>query len=166
MKADIEANANAIAAIYKAGEGETPASGILVTEITRVEGKVQENTDDIAEINALLNTVSNEDNITSLKELAIWVEQHGSEAAEMAENITANTNAIAAINNETTGILATAKGYTDTQIPAALTAYKVKDVDNTTLQLSETGVASVKAISTDLLVQGTEELILNGGAAV
>jgi hypothetical protein len=58
-----------------------------------------------------------------------------------------------------------AKDYTDTQIPAALTAYKVKDVDNVTLQLSDTGIASVKAISTDLLVQGTLELVLNGGSA-
>lgn len=61
--------------------------------------------------------------------------------------------------------LQAAKDYTDTQIPAALAAYKVKDVDGVSLQLSDAGVASVKAVSTDLLVQGELELILNGGSA-
>ena len=80
----------------------------------------------------------------------------------MSEAITANTNAITAITaTDIPAALAEAKGYTDT----ALAAYKVKDVDGTTLQLSETGLASVKAISTDLLVQGELELVLNGGSA-
>ena len=51
--------------------------------------------DDIVEINALLHTVSDEDSITSLKELANWVETHGGEAAEMAKSIKANADAIA-----------------------------------------------------------------------
>lgn len=119
MAGNIQANTDAIKAIYNVAEDGTK-DGVLVTEIARVEKKVDD-----------------------------------------------NTSAIAAINHETTGILAQAKGYVDnTAIPQALAAYKVKDVDNTTLQLSETGVVSVKAVSTDLLTQGTEELILNGGTAV
>ena len=37
MAADIEENAKAIAAIYTPAEGETAASGVLVTEIARIE---------------------------------------------------------------------------------------------------------------------------------
>ena len=61
--------------------------------------------------------------------------------------------------------LQAAKDYTDAQIPAALAAYKVKDVDGVSLQLSDAGVASIKAVSTDLLTQGEFELVLNGGSA-
>ena len=58
----------------------------------------KKNADDIIAINALLNNVSDEDNITSLKELALWVEEHGGEAAEMAKSIKANADAIAAMD--------------------------------------------------------------------
>lgn len=77
-------------------------------------------------------------------------------------------NAIAAINNETTGILATANAYTDTKIgelPAATKdALGLVKVDDVTIQ-SIDGTISVKEISTDLLVQGTQELILSAGNA-
>ena len=86
----------------------------------------------------------------------------------MATQITANSNAIAAINNETTGILAVAKKYADDQIaaiPAATAeAFGLVKVDDKTIK-AEAGVLSVKEISTDLLVQGQQELILNGGTA-
>lgn len=62
-------------------------------EIARAAEK--KNADDIIAINAVLNTIDDEDSITSLKELAIWVEEHGTEAAEMAKSITANAEAIA-----------------------------------------------------------------------
>ena len=38
-------------------------------------------------------------------------------------------------------------------------------VDNKTIQAAEDGTISVKAVSTDLLTQGTQELILDGGKA-
>ena len=82
--------------------------------------------------------------------------------------VTATETAITNINNEETGILALAKKYTDDQIdaiPAATAdALGLVKVDNTTIQANE-GVISVKAISTDLLTQGQNELILNGGSA-
>ena len=118
MAGNIQANTDAIKAIYDVAEDGTK-SGTLVDEIARVEKKADD-----------------------------------------------NDTAIKAINNETTGILAQAKGYVDnTAIPNALASYLVKNVDGVSLQVSEDGVASVKAVSTDLLVQGTEELILNGGNA-
>jgi hypothetical protein len=71
-----------------------------------------------------------------------------------AENIAANTKKIGEVEASIPGALS-----------AALADYKVKNVDGTTIQLSDAGVASVKAISTDLLVQGELELVLNGGSA-
>ena len=105
----------------------------------------------------------------TLEEVAKWIANDKSGAAAMANDIAANKTAIAAINNETTGILAVSKKYTDDAIaglPAAsasaLGLVKVVDV---TIQSNE-GVISVKSVSTDLLTQGAEELILCGGSAV
>lgn len=122
MAASIKANEDAIAAIFKAGEGETPASGVLVTEIARVEGKAD-----------------------------------------------ANTSAIAAINNETTGILAVAKKYTDDSIagiPAATAeVLGLVKFDDSTIKMNENKQLYVAKVSTDVLEMGTETLILNGGKA-
>ena len=118
MAGSIKANEDAIAAIYKAAEGETPASGALVV----LEGKVTE-----------------------------------------------NTQAIAAINNETTGILAVAKKYTDDSIaglPAATAeALGLVKYDNDTIKMNDNKQLYVAKVSTDLLVQGSETLVLNGGTA-
>lgn len=171
IKALIQGNTDAITEITKEGGAIATA---VAAEAAIARAAEKKNADDIAAINALLNTVDSEDNITSLKELATWVEEHGSEASEMATAIENNTKAIAAIytpaEGETaaSGVLVTeianTKTYADNSIAAALANYKVKDVDNKTLQL-ENGVASVKAVSTDLLEQGEKELILSAGDA-
>jgi hypothetical protein len=122
MAGSIKANSDAIAAIYKAGEGDTAASGVLVTEIARVEGKAD-----------------------------------------------ANDTAIKAINNETTGILATAKKYTDDSIaglPAATAqALGLVKYDDSTIKMNDNKQLYVAQVSTDILVQGSETLVLNGGKA-
>lgn len=48
---------------------------------------------------------------------------------------------------------------------ATATALGLVKVDNTSIAVNAEGVISVKAINTDKLVQGTEELIINGGHA-
>ena len=105
----------------------------------------------------------------TLEEVAKWIENDESGAAAMANRITANETAIAAINNTTTGILAEAKSYTNKQILAIAVASKdefgLAKVDDVSIQATA-GIISVKAVSTDLLTQGTSELILNGGSAV
>ena len=122
MAGSIKANEDAIAAIYKAGEGDTAASGVLVTEIARVEGKAD-----------------------------------------------ANDTAIKAINNETTGILATAKKYTDDSIaglPAATAeALGLVKYDDSTIKMNDNKQLYVAQVSTDILVQGAQTLVLNGGKA-
>lgn len=87
----------------------------------------------------------------------------------MAEGISDNKEAIEAINNETTGILAlakshsdanlaTAKGYTDAEIA------KIHSVDDDTIKLKD-NKAYVAKVSTDVLVQGESELVFCAGNA-
>ena len=105
----------------------------------------------------------------TLREVAEWIANDESGAAAMANKIAANEKAIADINNETTGILATAKSYANALfagIPAATAdALGLVRADNVSIVNNE-GVLSVGAVSTDLLTQGTQEFILNGGSAV
>ena len=123
MAADIQANRNAISAIYAPASEGIEASGVLVTEIARIENK--------ADTNAL---------------------------------------AIAAINNTDTGILAQAKAHTDAAI-AGLPAATVDTLglvkfDNSTIMMNDSKQLYVAKVSTDILEQGSQVLILNGGSAV
>lgn len=169
--ADVAATYATIAALEAEAQRADAAEKVNAKAIADLTaGAVKDNTDAIAEINALLNTIDKEDNITSLKELALWVEEHGQEAAEMAGAISDNTGAIAAL---TTRVAAneTAVGTT---LPAAIAAAEAaakkyaEDImvkaDGTTIQNTD-GTFSVKAVSTDLLTQGAEELVLYGGKA-
>ena len=123
MAGSIKANEDAIKALYTAADGETPASGVLATEIKRVEDKAD-----------------------------------------------ANTLAISTINNADTGLLAAAKKYTDDSIagiPAATAAtLGLVKFDNTSIKMNDSKQLYVAKVSTDLLENGTEELVLNGGTAL
>ena len=156
---------------------------------TSIRALIKSNTDAIAVLNGDVNTTGSVANtaakaakdevaivvgaapeaMDTLEEVANWIANDKSGAAAMANDIAANKTAIAAINNETTGILAVSKKYTDDVIaglPAAsASALGLVKVDNVTIQSNE-GVISVKSVSTDLLTQGAEELILCGGSAV
>lgn len=141
-------------------EAQAAAEG-KVTELA--DGAVKTNTDNLAtligndtgksvrtiaadEINTLIGGVSSEDTIENITSLITYVNANGASVIAMQEDIEANTSAIAALQT-------------------SLTDYKVKSVDDITLTVSDAGVASVKAISTDLLIQGSEELIFNAGNA-
>lgn len=156
---------------------------------TSIKALIKSNTDAIAVLNGDVNTTGSVAKIAAdaakaevaivvgaapeamdtLEEVAQWIANDESGAAAMANDIAANKTAIAAINNETTGILAVSKKYTDDAIaglPAAsASALGLVKVDDITIQSNE-GVISVKSVSTDLLTQGQEELILCGGSAI
>lgn len=156
---------------------------------TSIKALIKSNTDAITVLNGDVNTTGSVAKIAAdaakaevaivvgaapeamdtLEEVALWIANDKSGAAAMANDIAANKTAIAAINNETTGILAVSKKYTDDAIaglPAAsASALGLVKVDDVTIQSNE-GVISVKSVSTDLLTQGAEELILCGGSAV
>ena len=114
----IAGNAGAIAAIYKAAEGETSASGVLVTEIARVEGLISTEKSRAEGVEAGLNTRletveafwkeairdGDEKNVVdTLKEIQEYIESDESGASAMAASIKANADAIAAIYTPASG---------------------------------------------------------------
>lgn len=107
--------------------------------------------------------------INTLAEIVYYIESDKTGAAEMLSSINANTEAINAINNEETGILAVAKDYTDTQIAAlpiaSVNAPGLVKFDDVSIKKNESDQLYVAQVSTDVLVQGTQELILDGGSA-
>lgn len=77
----------------------------------------------------------------------------------------AQANVIESIKLNGTAIAPAADKSVNIAIPAATAeALGLAQADGTTIE-SVDGVFSVKAVSTDLLVQGTDELIMNGGNA-
>ena len=154
IKADIKANTDALAILN--GAVETAGS-------VKAEAKAAA---DIA-VATVVNGAP--EALDTLREVAEWIANDESGAAAMANKIAANEKAIADINNETTGILATAKSYANALfagIPAATAdALGLVRADNVSIVNNE-GVLSVGAVPTDRLTQGTEEFILNGGSAV
>ena len=150
---------------------DTAVKALITAEETRAKAAEQANANEIARVNGvLLSAIENkEEGLDSIKELASWIEEHGTEASEMTEAISDNAEAIAAINNETTGILATAKKYTDDSIAglptATAEALGLVKFDNTTIKMNENSQLYVAKVSTDILVQGEAELVLNGGNA-
>lgn len=145
---------------------------LIADEAARADAAEKANAKDIVDINALLATVFENDDDTALnsfKELAAWIDEHGDKAAEMVEGIAANTAAIAAINNADSGILAKANKYTDdaiTALPAATAeALGLVKFDNATIKMNDSQQLYVAKISTDVLEQGEQPLVLNGGSA-
>ena len=145
--------------------------GLITAEASRAKAAEEANAKEIARVNGVLAAAleNNADGLDSIKELADWINTHGAAASEMAEVISANTDAIAAINNAETGILVTAKNYADAQIaaiPAATAeALGLVKYDNATIKMNESKQLYVAKVSTDLLEQGSDTLVLNGGSA-
>lgn len=90
--------------------------------------------------------------------------------------IQGNTDSIAAINDKDTGILATAKKYTEDQIAALSLATLIRG-EGEAITITKGFIlpevnkfelidGKVTKISVDLLENGESELILNGGAAI
>ena len=169
------ANKTAIEAIYKAGEGEAAATGLLAEEIARAKAAEKANADDINEINALLNTISDTDDITSLKELALWVQDHETEVLPVIEQQGKDIDALELKVNTGDKDVATyvADAIADIPMATATTLGLVKsatDVEGKVavnkIYVDTDGVGEVKAIGVDKLVNVEGfELILNGGNA-
>jgi hypothetical protein len=154
IKADIKSNTDAIAIlngdINTAGSVAKTAAEAAKTEVATLIGDAPEALDTIHEI-------------------AAWIQNDETGAAALATKVGEHSTAIAAINDASTGILATAKKYTDDQIsaiPAATAeALGLVKYDDTTIKMNENKQLYVAQVSTDLLVQGNETLVLNGGKA-
>lgn len=155
VKASIKTNTDAIAIL----NGDVSTAGSV---------KAEAKTAADAAIAAVVGAAP--EAMNTLEEVAAWIANDESGAAAMAADISANKTAIAAINDSTTGILATAKKYTDDSIaglPAATAeALGLVKFDNETIKMNESQQLYVAKVSTDILVQGVETLILNGGSAI
>ena len=215
----ISNNANAITAIYTAPNGETPASGVLATEIARVEELVATEKSRAEGIEAghesRIATMENfwkaaddpEGTIDKLAEIVAYIEADKTGALDMAADIQANAEAIAAIytpaegeaaasgflaaeiaraqaaekanadaialiNDSTTGILAQAKKYTDDSIAGLpfATAEKAGLVKSASgmnkVTVAADGTMEINMISASKLYNDPDdELVLNGGGA-
>lgn len=94
---------------------------------------------------------------------------NGALISALDKRVEANETAIAAINHETTGILALAKEYTNNSIAAIPTASTnllgLVKYDGKTINMNADNQLYVAEVSTDLLVQGTKELRLCAGSS-
>ena len=150
---------------------DTEIRQLIADEVTRADAAEKANAKEIARVNSVLVAAleNDEEGLDSIKELATWINEHGVAAEEMVTAIGNNTDAIAAINHETTGILAQAKGYTDAQIGALPVATAevlgLVKFDNNTVKMNASNQLYVAKVSTDILEQGEQTLILNGGSA-
>lgn len=149
---------------------DTEVRGLITAEKERAEGVEADFEERIAEMENFWKAADDPvGTIDKLAEIVDYINSDTTGALDMAAAIKANADAIAEINDPDSGILAIAKKYTDDQIAAipAVSAEKagLVKVDDVSIK-AEDGVIGVKAVSTDLLVQGVQELILNGGSAV
>ena len=148
---------------------DTAVKKLISDEVARAEEAEAGLADEISRLDAAIQAVIDDENgetLNSIKDLAVWVEEHES---EVLPAIQANTDAIAAINDADKGILAVAKKYTDDSIaglPAATAeALGLVKYDDDTIKMNDDKQLYVAKVSTDVLVQGVETLVLNGGSA-
>ena len=137
------------------------------------EGSVSKTVD--AAINDFATKISDDGTVNTFKELVDYVAAHGPEAATMAGNIQTNANDIDALEGRATALEADQHTHTNKTVIDGITADKVTSWDGivTGAVKSFTGItatvannaATVTAVPTDLLVDGSETLILYCGNA-
>ena len=149
---------------------DTTVRGLITAETERATGVEAGFETRIAKMEAFWGAADDNEVIDKLAEIVNYIESDTSGAIDMAADIQKNTDAIAAINNETTGILATAKEYAQSLvngIPAATAAsLGLVKYDDSTIKMNESKQLYVAKVSTDILEQGELELVLNGGSAI
>lgn len=99
--------------------------------------------------------------LNTLKELADFFKNNTTDLTEFINTIDQHSKEFEKIYDEKTGILAQAQQYTNQFIASADNISIQETIDE-----NENKILSVKAISTDLLTQGDNELILSGGSAL
>lgn len=145
----------ALEAIYKAGEGEAAATGVLAEEIARAKAAEKALDDAIK----LLTNGAGTDEIDSVTELIDYVNNHGATVVGINNRLDGHDTAIAGLDSR----LGVIEAKPDYVLPAAtvdaLGGVKLSDE----IGLNADQKLEIKKVSTDLLVQGEEELVLFGG---
>lgn len=154
----------------RADEAEKKIAGDLASEIARADAAEKANAAEIARVNSVLvAAIENEDDtaLNSIKELAVWIEEHETEVLPVIEqqgkDIVAIGNRVTAVETAVSTTLpgTIAQALTDAK---AYTDEKMVKADGTSIVNNE-GTFSIGAVSTDKLVQGSMTLVLNGGNA-
>lgn len=89
---DAQADLNSYKTANDAAVASKASQADLEAEVARAKAAEKANSDAIA---LLVDSTEDGTKLNSIKELATWIEEHGGDAAEMAEAIQANTKAIA-----------------------------------------------------------------------
>jgi hypothetical protein len=161
-----------VEAIYKAGEGETPASGILAVEIERAKAAEKANADAIAALigddaDKTIRAIAAEETAAivagadakydTLKEIADFIMSDETGAAKMATDIAALQ---IAVGNAESGLV---KAVADNT--AAIAAI-VQPKASTEISVGTDGTLGINEMNVNKLVQTDgDTLVLNGGAA-
>ena len=162
LEEDIAANAKAIGdEVTRAKARENEIAAIANANATAVSTNAAE----ITRIDNVLKAIAdgpNGEGIDSIKELATWIEEHETDVLPAIED---NTEAIAVLNGTGEGSVKKTVDDAIAAIPfaTALQAGLVKSSDEVTVGAD--GVMGIGKVSTDKLVQGINELVLNGGTA-
>ena len=110
IESGLRTDVDVIKGDYLKASDKTELAGLITAEETRAKG-VEEGLQN--QINTIMNNPDAEGAINSINEFTNWVSEHGTIADGMRTDINKNKEDIAAINNETTGILKQAKDYAD-----------------------------------------------------
>ena len=145
VKQDISKNASAIATLIGSvdGDGTKSVRAIAVEEVTKVIDGAPEALD-------------------TLKEIADWINDDEAGAAKLAADVVANADAIKAINNEDTGIVAIAKTYTDSEV--AKVSANVSNVSSK-VDTNVTTLATLIGADKDLSIRAIATSVANDAVA-
>ena len=154
----------------EASYDDTEVRGLITTESERALAAEQAIEGRLVPVETFFKAVETPDEtIDTLAEIVKYIEGDKSAASSMLASINANTAAIEAINSPTDGILIKAQKYADEKIAAIPTATEgvlgLIKYDNATIKKNDSDQLYVAQVSTDVLVNGSNELILNGGSA-
>ena len=142
------------------------AINILNSDVTTV-GSVKFEAKSAADLAIATILDSAPEVMDTLREVAEWVENHEGDVTTLIGRIDAHEEAIDLINDPVLGILAQAIAYTDTMtgnLPAAtVETLGLIKIDGDTVKLNEDNQIYIARVSTDMLQQGSDELVLNGG---
>lgn len=143
-------------------------------DIAQAKIDIAANADEIARVDAALKlAIDDEDGVglDSIKDLATWIEAHGTEASNMVDSINDNADAITILNGDSQTAGSVNKKIADaiaaipaTPIATTSTAGLVKASEE--VSVAADGVMSIAQVSTDVLINGQNVLILDGGTAL
>lgn len=146
-------NAAAIATLIGATEGDDAKSA---RTIAAEEAE--------AAVNAVVDGAP--EAFDTLKEIAAWIQDDTSGAAALTTTVGSHSDMLAGIGGEgqPATVLAAIEAA-EYDLPAATLEALGGIKASESIAVAADGTATVAQVSTDVLVQGTEELILNGGSA-